>query len=266
MNHEKIVKYSNIVGLISIILLVYWVFSFISIEVFGLKIFKENMTQTFYLSIFGILALMGGTLMINIMMNLTRIASRHDSDKVISSNLVKKRNWGLYFALSFPLLFALLFIGDKLSANKKKQYLINTAEYLIKEFPNKIDSVANYSFTESYLLETNKILDILTQPDKNIQHLSLIVLDNVEGTNTFLTIKDYNGRLEDTIQPNKINYIFRTSKEDREYLKSCLEGNSTDMKFSASDGNYQLYYPYQKNGKKVVFYFSDYQTYGKYGS
>ena len=58
MNNKTLVKLSNIVGLISIILLIYWVFIFISITVLGLKVFKENLTETFYFSVLGILALM----------------------------------------------------------------------------------------------------------------------------------------------------------------------------------------------------------------
>ena len=44
MNAKQIVRFSNIIGITSILLLVYWVFTFITIQVFGLKVFKENMT------------------------------------------------------------------------------------------------------------------------------------------------------------------------------------------------------------------------------
>ena len=67
MNNNKISKIANIIGIVSITLLVYWVFTFILITVFGLKVFKENMTEIFYLSVLGILALMSGSLMISIM-------------------------------------------------------------------------------------------------------------------------------------------------------------------------------------------------------
>jgi hypothetical protein len=92
MNNKTLVRLSNIIGIVSIILLVYWVFVFVSIEVFGLKVFRENMTETFYLSVVGILALMLGALIINVMFNLTRIAEKHYQDfkndfKKIRTNL-----------------------------------------------------------------------------------------------------------------------------------------------------------------------------------
>ena len=78
MNLKTLVKLSNIIGTISIILLIYWVFTFVSIQVFGLRVFRENMTETFYMSVLGILALMSGALIINVMFNLTRIAEKHN--------------------------------------------------------------------------------------------------------------------------------------------------------------------------------------------
>ncbi len=36
--------------------------------------------------------------------------------------------------------------------------------------------------------------------------------------------------------------------------------------FNTENGNYELYYPYFKDNKKVVLCFSDYQRYGKFGS
>jgi len=49
MNPKRLVKLSNIIGISSIILLVYWVFIFMTVEVFGLKVFKENIKETFYI-------------------------------------------------------------------------------------------------------------------------------------------------------------------------------------------------------------------------
>ena len=64
--------------MLSILLLIYWVFVVIAVQVFGFKIFRENISQTFAMSILGIFALMVGSLIINVMFNLTRIAERHN--------------------------------------------------------------------------------------------------------------------------------------------------------------------------------------------
>lgn len=78
MHYKSYVKLSNAVALIATILLLYWVFIFTAISVFGLKIFKENITEIFYLSVLGILALLFGALVINIMSNLTSVSLRRN--------------------------------------------------------------------------------------------------------------------------------------------------------------------------------------------
>jgi len=76
MNSKKMVKLSNMIGFISVLALIYWIIIFITMEVFDLRVFKEHTTTTFYFSIMGILALMFGALIINVMFNLSRIAER----------------------------------------------------------------------------------------------------------------------------------------------------------------------------------------------
>ena len=76
MNTKHLVKITNIIGLLSFILLIYWIFVFVMVQVFNLKIFRQHITELFGFSILGIIALMAGSLILNIMLNLTRIAER----------------------------------------------------------------------------------------------------------------------------------------------------------------------------------------------
>ena len=55
MNAKKLVKATNIIGMVAVTLLVYWVFALILIQVFGLKVFREHITEIFLMSILGIL-------------------------------------------------------------------------------------------------------------------------------------------------------------------------------------------------------------------
>lgn len=265
MNNKSIVRLSNIIGITSIILLVYWVFVFISITVFGLKVFRENITETFYLSVVGILALMFGSLIINIMFNLTRIAEKHNQDDLNVSKRSSKR-LGLLFGLSFPLVFGLLFGGDYLTSKKKEKMLISSAKSIIENNIKKSDKLLNYSFNESWIIETDNILDLYSKTDTYFPYVSVIVVDSIDKSQVFLGFRDYYGKLNDTIQPIKKNFIQQTTKEEREYLDNVFYKNSDQIKFSASDGRYELFYPYIKDGKRIILYFSDYQRYGKIGS
>ncbi|MCH5596763.1 hypothetical protein [Niabella ginsengisoli] len=265
MNNKSIIRLSNIIGIISIILLVYWVFVFVSITVFGLKVFRENLTETFYLSVVGILALMFGSLIINVMFNLTRIAEKHNQDELNESKRTTKK-LGIIFGLSFPIVFALLFGGDYLTSKKKESMLIASAKSIVENNEDKSNKLLNYSFNENWIAETDDILDLYSKTDKHFPYVSVIVADSIDKSKVILGFRDYYGKVNDTIQPIKKDFIQETTKEERDYLDNVFYKNLDKVRFSASDGKYELFYPYIKNGKKIVLYFSDYQRYGKIGS
>ena len=265
MNYKALVRLSNIIGISSIILLVYWVFIFISISVFGLKVFKENSTETFYLSIIGILALMFGALIINIMFNLTRIAEKHNLDNTISTKQTSKK-LGLLFGLSFPLVFVLLFGGDYLTSSKKEKMLISSAKSIIESNIEKSNKLVNYSFDKKWIIETEDILDLYSKTDENFPWVSIIVADSIDNSLIFLGFRGYTGKIYDTIQPVKKDFIQKTTKDERDYLVKVFYKNFNEVRFSARNGQYELFYPYFKDGQKIVLFFSDYQRYGKLGS
>lgn len=298
MNAKFLVKVSNGIGLFSILLLVYWVFTFILVTVFGLKVFRENLTETFALSILGILALMGGALMLNIMFNLTRIAERPTQDPIASKH-GKKMMFGL-IAL-FPLIAGILFTGDYLSTKKKEQFLIDSAKKVITDHSDVALQLANYKFHPNYIVNTEIQLNFLEKLDSAFNNVSVIVPDQINNAAVYLTFDEYGLRntnasdnevitaheeamqaanaaaeaVKDDIvnQPKlsspiqKADYLKKLTLPEREYLDHVFKNNLATVRFSSSNGNYELFYPYQIQGKtKVILYFSDYQRYGKLGS
>ena len=268
MNNKTLVKLSNIIGIVSIIALVYWVFVFISIEVFGFKVFRENMTHTFYLSILGILALMFGALIINVMFNLTRIAEKHNQD----NNKIKKSSKKLWFLFifSFPFLFALLWGGNFLTENNKKKMLIASAKSIIENNTEKSNVLVNYSFTTEWAEQTQDILKIISKTDKHFPNIKVIVADadTLEKSNIFLEFDSnicYYDNENNKELYAKSYYISPTSQQERDYLNKVFYENDNQIRFSSRNGNYELFFPYRKNENVIVLYFSDYQRYGKVG-
>lgn len=263
MNAKQIVRLSNIIGITSILLLLYWVFTFIVIEVFGLKVFRQNMTESFYLSILGILALMAGSLIVNLMFNLTRIAERKNEDEV---NTKSTRRKVATLLLIFPLILIILFGGNYLTSAKKEKMLIDSAKSIIESNKSNSDKLLNYTFSKAYIKETTGILRVLSATDKNFPSVTLIVKDSIKGSPVFLGFNAYyNESLDsnDSIQPQKVNYIYQTTKEERAYLNEVFNKNSDELRYSSSKGVYELFYPYKKNGKTIIIYFSEQQRYGK---
>ncbi len=265
MNPKTLVKLSNLIGIVSITLLIYWVFVFMTVEVFELKVFRENLTQTFYLSILGILALMFGALIINIMFNLTRIAQKHnnDSDLLMTG---KSKTFLLLFVFSFPVILGLLFGGDYLSSKQKEKLLIQSAQAIIQDNSQMADALVNYSFNKKWMVETADMLEILSKTDKHFPDVAVIVKDSIDGSELFLVFSRYYHHANDTLPLQKKEFIYESTKKERDYLNKVFDQNTEDLRFSAEDGNYELFFPYFDHNKKIVLHFSDYQRYGKIGS
>ncbi|REJ79073.1 MAG: peptidase [Acidobacteria bacterium] len=264
---RTLVKICNVVAVVAALLLVYWVFAFILIQVFGLRVFRENLTQTFGLSVFGIIALMAGSLMVNVMLNLTRIADRSERvvRKEFGGGLSPKYAAGTLIAL-FVLIAGVLFGGDYLTSKKKEQVLVNSARSMINTNPLAFGQVARYEFSDDWIYKTQEIINRVKSQDESFPEVRLVVLDSIQGDPVYLSFGGWVQSLDEGERHERKDFLLQTSSEEREYLDGVFRNGITDYRFSASDGNYELFYPYFEGGRRVVIYFTDSQQYGKIGS
>jgi hypothetical protein len=271
MNYRNWVKWSNTIGLVSIVALVYWVFIYAVVEIFELRIFRERITNTFLFSVFGILAVMAGTLMVNVMFNLTRIAERRDPDAPSPASGTRRGKWP-WFALAFPLVAGLLFAGDRLSAQRKEKMLIESAQALFAGSPGMLARLREYRFDESWIRAASDALELYAKADGAIDRVALLVQDEVGGMPVILRFNGgcaacrESGEENPSGKPRKQDFVQGTTAEERSYLESVFSGRERNPRFSATRGWYELFYPHTENGRTVVFHFSDYQRYGRLGS
>ena len=183
--------------------------------------FRENMSQTFFMSILGIMALMGGSLMINIMFNLTRIAQRLNKDRIDETKNISK-NLGLAFLLLFPLIFGLLYGGDYLTSKKKESMLIGSARSIIEKHPKMSDQFADYEFTKEWLDQTGENLKLIEASDRNFSNVTVIVKDKINDSDVFLGFRDYTSYADQENELQKNVFIFAADKPDRDYLQKYL--------------------------------------------
>ncbi|MDD2338465.1 MAG: hypothetical protein PHD01_18070 [Geobacteraceae bacterium] len=275
MNHDQLIKGTNRVAIYATVALFYWVFVFLIITTFDLKIFKEHITEIFYLSLLGIFAILGGALILNVMSNLSKISTVLSVERGNNAPIQKPSRFAIIaLALSFPLICGVLFAGNSFSAEKKKYLLVSAAQSLIAENNGELATIANYQFSIDYVKKAEQTLGIIRKIDKNFPEVMLIVPDKIDDKKVFL---GFGGNLDsdDVVtanKPDQINrfkkprFIYSATREEREYLDKVFSGNESNYKFSYEKGNYQLYFPALINGKKIVLYFSDYQRYGKFGS
>lgn len=266
MNHDKIINATNKIALYATVALIYWVFIFLISTAFDLRVFREHITEIFYLSLLGIFAILGGAVILNIMSNLSKISTMlsksHDSTFL---NEKLSRIKVIAFFLSFPLICVLLFGGNYLSAQKKKNMLIKSAQSLISENQVQLAKLADYQFSFEYASKAKKILEVICKIDKNFPHVTLILPDMIDDKKVFL---GFSGDIyQELIKPiEKAKFIYSTARTDRQYLERVFAGEMKDIKFSFHEGHYELYYPIKIKGRILVLYLSDYQRYGKIGS
>lgn len=259
MNSKKMVKLSNNIGLIAILMLVYWVIIFITTEVFGLKIFKEKITQTFNWSIICILVLMFGALIINIMFNLSRIADKINNDNEVA---IKRAGKGIIvFVCSLPILIICLFLGNYLSTKKVENELKNSAEGIIKSYKIEIDKISNYTFNKDWINDTINLFSLIIRLDHSFNNMAVIFEDEINGIPFYLSF--YSGRqINEKDILNKMDFIRKYDLEEREYIEKVFKEDYNQKLFVSNMGSYHLFIPYEYNNKKMILFFSDQRTYG----
>lgn len=293
MNKTKIVNWANAIGIIAVLCLIYWVFIFLVNTVFGLKIFKEHLTEAFLMSVLGLLALMAGTLMVSLMLNITRIAASLEkltsslTNTSLASSLMSAKQKLMIIGtivLSFVLIAGGMFAGDAYTRYEKKRMLLTMANSLVEENKNKLQMVESFNFDEGSVKRLNRQINIIAKIDSNVRGLSLLLPDSVDGRPVVLGFGEQTnwhaermaveaaeaaaaaGQAEEhakKVDIQKTDFIFSASQAQRAYLKDVFEGKTTEPRFEANNGNYELFYPLTINKKVVIFYFNDYQRYGK---
>jgi hypothetical protein len=265
MNRDKMIALTNKLAFILITLLVYLVFIFICITVVGFKVFRENITQTFFAIILAILALLSGMVILNIMFNLAKIAEGNSGGSKQSASAKsggKSRIRVILFWLSFPLLFGLLYLGDYRTVLVKRDLLLKSAQAIILENVVSVNSLGNYNYSWEYYQHAGAALALLKNQDENLDSIQLILQDHILGKRVFLKFSC----LSRNVLPEKTEQIYSCSTEERGYLRRVFDGQNSDYRFSSHDGHYELYYPVKTPKKVVVFYFTDDQRHGKFES
>jgi hypothetical protein len=263
MNHKKMVKLSNMIGFISVLALLYWIIIFVTMEVFDLRVFKEHTSSSFNFSILGILALMFGALIINVMFNLSRIAER---DKEEEPTPQKSKKQLIIFLASFPAIICLLFLGDFISSKKMENTLKKSADEIIKTYSNDINEFSKYSFTKEWINQTANTIEIIERIDQNFNNVYLILQDTINGNNIYLSFSNNKVKTDEKVVLNKIDYISRSALKEREYLDKVFKENYNEKYFVSNSGTYLLFVPLRMNGNTIVLMFSNRQRYGTFSS
>jgi ABC-type multidrug transport system fused ATPase/permease subunit len=264
LDHKKIVKLTNVIGLIAVLALFYWIVIWSVNEIFGLRVFRETLSESFSYSIAGILALLAGALTLNVMLNLSFIAentAKKSAAGKLKSNLPV---WLISFAVILLISIILMFAGDYGTTKKREKALENSARMILSKYSGALENISRYNFSSEWQKEVMETFTLIEKVDADFNSIHLLVPDQINGNAVYLSFRNYYYPKNAT-NDLKINYIVRLTSEERAYLDKVFNQNYSGKYFKASKGQYQLYLPYESRGGKVVFSFSNYEAYGQYG-
>lgn len=272
MNATWIVRFTNKVALFFGTLLIVWVILFTVNTVFGLKIFREHMTEAFAMSILGILAVLASILMINIMFNLSRIADakQDPSEQSSTSNVVKwsAKKYFLVLFISLVFIIVAMFVADARTRDVKKSLMLETAQQLVTKYDASFQEYAQKPFDLKSIASIGTIINLMKNSTEFVQNVYVIRQEEIAKQKVSVGVNDYN-RHEPTNSSavfDPSSYVFKATKEQQHYIQKVMEGSTTEPLYHGADGQYWLMIPVKTKGKTLILYLSDYQSYGKLGS
>lgn len=111
-----------------------------------------------------------------------------------------------------------LFVGDGLSAKRKKDFLVISAQKLVSENQIALATLADYKFSSDYAKKSENTLEIIKKIDKNFPEVMIIAPDVIDGKKLFLEFggRPYYEKKEPVLMSS---FIFSTSQDEREYLE-----------------------------------------------
>lgn len=286
MIHKQLIKATNIIALTSILLLIYCVFAIILIVVFDLKISQTNIKNIFEMSLFGILIMLVGSFILNVMLNLTYITKQKEyPTKIINDTQPTQTSLKRYVGaiiMVFLLLVVGLFFGDYSLRHKRFALMEQSAQQLIQSHHDGLAFLEKYRFDEAWIKQVLLQIEILQATNTNIRQTTIITPDKIgdnsvylafgesksvpthTGTPSQIDISNHNITYLDTQTTDgtkeylkKSDFIFTTDTTTKTILDEMFDGRTTPHQ-SLQNGDYEMFYPYQINGKTVaVLYFYD---------
>jgi hypothetical protein len=267
MSNPTIVKWCNRLAILAILALLYWVLLFSVNEVFDLRILRERSTTAFGFVVLGILALLAGSLMLNIMFNLTRIAERAEHPARASSNANtpttgSPRRWLLGFTALTSLSVALMFAGDARTRMLKKDLMLQTAQTISSQNQAALRQFAQQELTTPNVNALAQQLQLVRKSAEFVHEVYVLRPEKILGQDSIVAI-DHELPPEDKQAFSSLDLAFKASQQQRTYLNAVFAGQADAPLYVSRGGHYWLLYPVRLDDKVLVLFLSDEQAYGK---
>lgn len=288
MNHAVMVKWLNRLVVLVLVLLSYVFFIFVFSDIFNLKVFTRTGNNLFGYGVSGLFAVMGAALILNIMLNLSRIADgveqtvyhRNAEQHVATSQHKRWWLWLAGFLLSLVLIGGALLSGDRYTRMIKKRLMMATAAQVIQERSSQFNQIVSLPLTENDTAAVQAISDqlkLVRQIERHVDNIHLLLPARYHGEAVVVQLDQHSAiadpiATDATLNTSKTpsvdvnNMLFSSDMSQRQWLQRVFAGQETAPRYSYENDNYELFYPVKLHAGWVVFYFTDRHAYGKVSS
>lgn len=236
-------------------------------SVFGLKVAGRQVTETFLFVVPLMLALMGGGLVLNMILNLNKIgehiALRSATDA--KPGAVLPRSWWVGAAVLVTLTLGLLFGGDHYTRVKKERYLLNDARTTVAAFDDNLQALGALPWGGELRSNSAGLLQLMGKQNRHFPNVSLLIQEPVLGKQQVLQLDQYRQSANAVpFEDDKVKHVLALSQVERAYLEAVFERGEQGHLYLSEDSNYQLFYPVKLGGgRQAVLYFAQRLRYGK---
>ena len=255
LNPKTIVKLSNSIGLFSILLLIFLVFGFIVSVIFNLQ-FISFRKDYFGISILAVLSLMAGALILNIMFNLSRIASRGEPVAEDNPQKVKRLKWILLSG--FPVVAIALVAGDNYSKEISSKKSLEFAKHLQAQLAEE-EKFGAYEFSKNWIDKSEKNLSFINQLNGRPGNFALIWQDTLNNKKHFFSISEYYENEEDSSAFEKETFMLHPDNEEAERIEKILNGELKTIQQERNGRNFESLIPFKQNKKTFILQYIEYQ-------
>lgn len=268
MRTENKVKLANLAAwimIVTIAAIAFWFIAFITVEMFDLNVFTRRLGNSFF-SLLGFAAvLVLCSAIVNVSLNISLIAESKLQEMPDSqATSFPTRFYLIAFGLVGALLF-FLFFGDKLSREREKSILMQEASDVSARYDKSISDIATYMGDTATVGKIPEILSFLSNQKSEFPSVSVITSDTYSQQLTYLEITQHSDE-KSLKEPFFGRSFYNCQWQDCTYLKQFFTGAATDKLLWTEGGDYRLYLPFNRNGKKFILLFSKHHRYGKVGS
>lgn len=238
-------------------------------SVFGLKVAGRHATEGFLFVVPLLLALMGGGLVLNVILNLNKIgehtALRSGAGVIGASGLPAR--FLVVAGLVVVATLALLFGGDHYTRIQKERFLLDDARASVATFSSELNALGPLPWGVDLLANSADVLRLMGKQNKSFPSVSLLIQEPVRGKPLVLQLGNHNKNASGQVtasEDDKVDHVRALSPEERSYLDGVFTRGEQAHRYSANDGDYELFYPVQLgSGRRAVLYFAQNMRYGK---